>query len=563
MTMKKLWVLIIPAVVIGAALLSSREPPARGAAIRYDVELDGRSRAQLGSPDQPIVIESRYAIAAAVELQPTRDEPDAPIALTFVAVDRANVEVIGKAALDPQGIDGLTFFLEGEDLVAPAEATLDQRRLAQLVASELGMKLLTDRTWTAVESGLLGHVESRYERHGERVVRERVAYATLRAGTPANGAEVEGKDEIEIEDGRLRSLVGSEDVKSTAFTAHASRRIVRVGVEVAKDLTPPTNAVRHAMSAPIVSDTIDDRAIRERIDGLTPEELVADLSSHPTGQLPHHNAWLWRATALLRAQPALSAQLVETIQSPKMQSGGRGLILDLLAAAGHVEAQAAMRTIVELDAVKGDEKASLLFQRFALLKHPDDATIRFLTAARSTAPDIHRYTASTVSLGAAASRIEGGDRIAQGLLADLSAETDPDRRRAILAGIGNTRYEPAAAELAVKVRGFDPRLRAATASALRHMQSEAARSLALDLVRDPVDLVQVRALHALRKQGLRTQDLARLDPAPLAELALPAFVTLLEPHVSHPDARRALNAVLERKADPQVKARVRDLLGTP
>lgn len=565
MTMKKLWVLTIPVVVVAAIVLNATrpEPMPPGAALRYDVTLDGQSRAQLGSADQPIPIDSRYEVVAAVELQPTSTEPNAPVALTFVRVERAIVEVAKKAALDSEGIDGRTFFLEGDEIVAPEDATLDHRRLAQLVASELAMELSPDRAWTAIESALLGRVESRYERNGDRVVRKRVAYETLRAGIAAADLEVEGRDEIEIEGGRLRSLVGSEEVKSSAFTARASRKIVRVGVTVARPISPPTKVVRHAMGAPIVSDTIDDRAIRERIDGLTAEKLIADITGHPAGVLPHHNEWLWRATALLRTQPALAAQLVETIQSPNMRSGGRGLILDLLAAAGHSEAQAAMREIVELDSVQKDEKASLLFQRFALLKRPNDTTVRFLTEQRNTATDIHRYTATTVSLGAAAARVESGGRIAQGLLADLSAETNADRRRAILAGIGNARYEPAAAELAAKVGTYEPRLRAATASALRHLQSEEARALALRLVQDPVDLVQVRALHALRKQGLRVQDIAHLDPAPLAELALPAFVTLLEPHADRPEARRALAGVLQRKADPKLKARVRDILGTP
>ncbi|MEQ8279882.1 MAG: hypothetical protein RMA76_03770 [Deltaproteobacteria bacterium] len=563
MTVKKLWVLTIPAAVAVAAYLYPDEAPKRGAALRYDVELDGKSRAQLGAPEQPVVVDSRYAVAASVELQPTTDAPGAPMALTFLAVERATVEVLGEAALDATGIAGRTFFIDGDALVSPADATLDHRRLAQLVASELAVELSDERNWTSIESGLLGRVESKYERDGETIVRDRVAYATLRSGVDANTAKVTGRDAIEIEDGRLRSLVGSEEVVAASFVAEASRRIVRVGVEIARPIVQPPKVVRHVMSEPIVSGTAQDRAVRDRIDGLTPDALVADLEAHPTGQLPHHNAWLWRATGLLRAQPEVAARLVQTIQSPAMTTGGRGLVLDLLASAGHAEAQAAMRSIVELDAVKDDPKASLLFQRFALLKQPDAATVRFLTDARNTAGDIDRYTASTVSLGAAAARVEGGDRIAQGLLADLSAETDEDRLRAIVAGVGNTRYEPAASELAAKARTFSPRLRAATASALRHLHSDQARALALALARDPVDLVQVRALHALRKQGLRPQDIAGLDPRPLAELALPAFVTLLEPHVNHPDARRALTQVLARKADPQLKARVRDLLQTP
>ncbi len=564
LNVKNAWMFSIGLVVVGGVAWFVASSPASAPsadAIRYDVELDGKSRTELGSGGQSVVIDSRYDVDARVEIQPNGASG---WALEFVSVDRADIEVMNEPALDAEGIESHTFFVEGDVVLAPPEATIDHRRLAQMIATELGVELGSERDWTAVEAGLLGRVESRYARDDDRLVRERVAYQTLRAGADASTARVSGRDEIELEDGRLRSLVGSEEVASPVFTASAKRRVVRVGVEVARAIAPPTNAVRDAIDRAIVSDRIEARAEDLRVDGFTPERLVADVTTHVTGQLPHHNAWLWKATGLLRAQPEAAAKLVEAVQVPGMQSGGRGLVLDILAAAGHDEAQAAMREIVALDSTKADPKATLLFQRFALLKAPNEATLRFLTDTRNTAADIGVYTASTVSLGAAAARVPGGERIAQGLLADLSAERDEARQRALLAAIGNARYEPAAAQLTPMVRTFNPRLRAATASSLRHLDGAIARELALSLTRDPIGLVQVRALHALRKQGIRPADIARLDAAPLKELALPALVSLLEPHAPQSaDARRVLGGVLVREADPKLKARVRLILGTP
>ena len=87
-------------------------------------------------------------------------------------------------------------------------------------------------------------------------------------------------------------------------------------------------------------------ALLLRAAGLTGAQLVLDIRAHATMErLPDHNRWLWRATGLLKLEPALCSQLVTLFQDKTLGQETRALILDLLVGAGHATAQEAMRDI--------------------------------------------------------------------------------------------------------------------------------------------------------------------------------------------------------------------------
>jgi hypothetical protein len=267
-------------------------------------------------------------------------------------------------------------------------------------------------------------------------------------------------------------------------------------------------------------------------------------------------------------------RLVDEVMSRFGRSPAR--VVDVLVAAGTPAAQRALLARLAID-VDG-----ALVQRLVALRHPEPETLRFLI--RLAASDVvATATPTRLALGALAGRGRHDPRLevqreadrALQLLRQLSDDDalDANDRAIALRALGNCGdvhdgrlADEDTARLLARASDDDARVRAATASALRHGARDDARMALLALAGDEVPSVQASALQALAHH---------LDEATLAGLADLAAggaidrenagraVSLVRAHLGVPAARATLEAVVaDPRTDPFTEGMARDLLDT-
>src|SRR5207237_9633118 len=109
-----------------------------------------------------------------------------------------------------------------------------------------------------------------------------------------------------------------------------------------------------------------------RAGGLTAQQLFDEVVVFAAaGAIADQARFVWRAGALLELQPELSGKLAALFEQPGMSGDGRAMILDLLAAAGHAQAQAAMRRSLASPAAREKPQAfAELVQPLGLVDDP-------------------------------------------------------------------------------------------------------------------------------------------------------------------------------------------------
>jgi len=495
--------------------------------------------------------------------------------------ETVQAQLLGEAALVKMSARG-----EVQEISFGEQAHPMFERLVQLVLSESQLSLEpVDRTWQREERGLHGHALTDYDlrsKDAQRAVvqKRRTSYQELQA-LPLHEGELRQQLVYQLSaqisrQGMLESLRGEERLTASSggrdlLALHSSLTIKHVGSAPGGQATASAFSKRRALGEIGLSEEVERKELRERAEGLTREQMKADLERFGFGaQMPDHNKWLWRSAALIRLEPELVDDLVEFFQSKKIRHEGRALALDLLVGAQTYRAQQGILTALHTPAALQDDRYPLLFQRINLLTHPSPETIAFLEQTQVRGKGMQPALA-TNALGSAAGHLvragelERGQAIGNRLLAQLREQRSPEDQALYLTALGNAAL-PNHAEV---LRGYasvpSSKVRWQTAASLRKFKDDASRATLLELVADPVERVQIRALESLHaRKDLSAKDRRQISELVsarrLAEIAYNPMITVLAPHLaSDPTVRSTFDTVLAQDVHVDIKARVRGI----
>ncbi len=600
--------LLAVAALAGVAvwLLAPRSrPPAHrsfrwpvGVALTYDLTLSSTDTAALshgpaGSGAAPSPVEARTTLRGQLRVHRLpADGEHVTLGLRLVALDTASVTIAGREALQPDDRAALSATdavaeLEPDGTVAglsfaPGTPEVVQN-LYMLVATETAVTLGGGARWTAAERTLQGTAVSRYRVVGSAgprltLARERRGYHDLTAARAAGRAlshRDTGDATVVVDDGVLARLEahetlrvgGGEDGTELGHDVSATL-VLRTRAAVAARLPPP-GPVRQAGEL-AVRDGLEARMLAQRVDGLDGATLLDTLAhAGPTGQVPDHNRFLWRATGLLRQQPALAAELGRLFDAATTGVEGRALILDLLVGAGNPASQEALRGAIERGRAAGAPGFAMLYQRLGLIAHPDAATLYF-ARARAQAPGPEGRDAALASYGAVAGkRLRDGDPRARAdvdaLVAGLTGAGDAEEQKAHLLAVANARDAALEPTLAAFAAAPDWRVRRATAQALFEARGDVSRRALVGLGGDPDGEVQRQALISIGDRRLPDADLTSLaavvDRGGMGETGYDALLDVVADDLDRGEARAVVEAVLRQPVqNVRVLGRARQLL---
>lgn len=454
--------------------------------------------------------------------------------------------------------------------------------VAQWLATDLSVTLGEGDGWTAVEESSLGLATAKYTRGaGSHLDRTRARYLSLR-GVPSgweNGERVAVSSQaaIELDDGHLRSLTSRETAAVTQPNgAPRYEAVVTTQLELvsAGKEAPLTHSIegyetRSVGEVVLAADT-DRRLLEARAAGLTMNQLLSDLGTWGmTGEIPDHARWLWRAVGVLKLNPERSAELIPLFQAPGATTKGRMLLLDLLAAAGHPQAQEALRELLESDEAKGDVQFAAMLQRAGLVAKPERETIAFVEARLGAGGDEGIAAAFTACAMAHKLGTAGDDARAASLTSQVRArlehETDLERRVLLMRALGNSGLDADRDAVISQRSDPSPRVRASVALALRQDDSPQAAQALAGLIADAEPGVQRAALSSLATRAPSSdtvrQVIDALTRGQLDRGSDPAVVDLLGRAEHSPQVTKALELLLRRaEANPTLAARIRALL---
>jgi hypothetical protein len=389
--------------------------------------------------------------------------------------------------------------------------------------------------WNALEDTSLGQVQASYavdETRDLTVHRVRTAYTRLYAATSSKGAaphQLDSRATFTFDAaGYLSGLSHQERLLARSGTGEVlldSTELLRLTLHAVERFTPPAQ-VALADHAEVrrpgvitISDATRRRAQEQRAAGLPMERLMADLLKYGgSGEMPDHNDWLWKAVGRLQLEPERCRELVAVFTSPTLKAPGRALVLDLLVGAGHAQAQAVLRELLETREAREEGKAYLSFvQRLGLLAAPEQDTLEWLARhharARSEKQEGLR-NANAYALGAAVSRLGAEDAKAGSytrlLLDGLGEARTPAERETYLRALGNAGRTEGVAAVLSHVADPEVSVRMAVAAALRKTETPRATGALLQLARAPERQVQTEALISLKEHHLDAQALAQL-----------------------------------------------------
>jgi len=292
---------------------------------------------------------------------------------------------------------------------------------------------------------------------------------------------------------------------------------------------------------------------------------MACLANAIRGLDPHaplSDAWRTGAAALLRLDAKERHALAALFEEEGVTDEARMHVIDLLVAAGSLDAQVILRRLLSLAVARRSSRPFAAFiRRVGALQRPDGPSLRFLMSvyAESRGEPSEIRASCAYALGSAAGRAHAsGDTDAAVRASDvirrdlLQARVALDRC-ALLAALGNVGAPSDVVVVARFTRDPDLRVRAASAIALRKLDVAEARAHLFALLGDREDRVAESALAALSEQRLDVDEVARLAEHVLQGRTSPTLDPRMLIFLSAMRTRRgACTAILE--------AAVRELL---
>lgn len=595
---------LVGVAAVAAAVVAYRgrgRAPARrfswpvGSALVYDLALTTHDTASLtgaGAPAASQPLGATTELTGALHVSAYRvGDSDAELGVRLVpevaSVVAAGAETLGAAEREALARTEAVVSVRRDGTVTavhfPPATPEPVQNVLMLAITETAVTLGTGAAWRADEATLQGTAASRYQvvdsGGGQLVLRRaRDRYTALTAARAAGRAlaqEEHGAAQVTIAGGVLARLEASERLTiggagdelalgHDVTTRLSLRRRERAGLH-----RPVVAAIARAPGELAVRADLEARQLASRIDGLTGDQLEATLRlAATTGRAPDHNRFLWRATALLRADPALCQRLVDVFASPALNGDGRALVADLLVGAGTPAAQAALRDALALPAAF-DTGYPMLFQRLGLVDAPDASTLA-LVRAHALAPGPEGHDAALASLGAVVGkRLAAGDALARAdldvLVTGLAEATTAADAVAHLVALSNVHLPELESTIAAQAAAPAQPVRRAVARALHGQRGDLARTALLGLAGDGDGEVQRQSLLSLAGRQLADGELqglaALVARGGVRETGYDALLDLVQTEPARPAARAVIEAVLRQPVqNADVLGRARRLL---
>lgn len=508
------------------------------------------------------------------------------LGLRLTRLGEAKLVLFGSPALQDRaaleaalvGPEALLFLLPSGDvqrLAVPREGNVFAS-LVQTIVGEVQWPLRAGPRWTLLEATARGRAETRFERGAVTLTKQRVRYPLLNGlGAALASPELNARATLTLSP--EHQLVAADTAEDLAgLTADGRRATSRLSLKVtARGTTTFSPAALPRAEQTLALDEkqapadAQQQLLSQRIAGLSAEELfdgVAQLGA--SGVLPDLGAFVARASGLLLSRPELCARLAEHASQPGLSAREREFSLELLAAAGSPEAQAAMRAILSSDEV-ADPQRRQRFLRLSLLKRPTIETVRFVDDEWRRAAGQDQQTLALV-LGSVAGELARTEpQLAQASLTELAhalerASGGRDQQH-LLAALGNAGSEAHVDDVLRWVNHPDPDLRWAALDALRATPTPAARAAMLRATTDANARVAEYAVGRLGEWqptvAEREAIVAAMRSGRLPWRAAHTVVTALAPYVSEPQVRALFEWLRGQAAvDPSVWRRIDSLL---
>ena len=539
----------------------------------------------------------RLVARATIDALPS-DAADVLVAMSLVSVSRAELhgsdlpEGVNDAAVT--GLERTSCTVRGSLANASREVRCSattppagEAIVRDLAAHALPTVRLDASAWMADEAtrDVIGEVQYRWLGDGDLERRRSAPREMLAAGVRAKGRfSCRGEARWSFhESGFPARFVEREEWSEVqgpsaapfALEQRIELRLIGVApspsaggrVQVAATAATATEDVHQGSS-------VDERLLDQRIGSMTIARALADLDGLGAGgKVPDSAQWNVQVTGLLLKHPEYAAALAGAFATPVMNATTRNRIMELLASVGSEAAQAAMIDALAAPHAQLDRNAwAAHLERFALLRAPaTDETMVALDGLWSRAAStLERACAASALATAASSRLSDATSRARAHLDDIARAaqyaTDNEGKALLLRALGNARQPIVYEAVREAAKSSSTVVRAAAMTSLRHVDSEEARKLLLEGVRDAAFNVAGDAIESLRDQRLDAANYgALLDVT--CEHAAPAqvqssLVSLLALHVDD-DARvrDALACIVNQRQEGAVVAAAQAALG--
>lgn len=464
------------------------------------------------------------------------------------------------------------------------------RQLAQTLAAELFPVELRDAPeWNAVESTQTGEVEAHFRFEGDdasRLTRRRTRYQRLRvaSGTDPFLQTLSSLTQFERDpDGHLAGVSHDESLEATRTDGKplVSRRMrlrLTFSTRAQKPL-PTLSEDKPIVRAPAQIAFEGDPEVallHSQADGMSVDEALQVLAAAgDPDAIADLGRFARRAVAALKLEPERAAELGRVFRQKDARPAMRELMLDLLVGAGHAQAQATLRELIQSPEAREHEAAhALMVQRAGFLENPEPETGRMLAALHAqarTSGNAGGERATSYALGALVSHLPPGAPEATeylGLLEDSLARAESaEERLHSLRALGNTGTERVLELTSPHLRAEEADVRAAAAEALRRAPQEVATRMLMDALEGERErAVQSALLDALDARTLGLPELERLRAWVVAgRLASGAESTLLNVLSHRLDGSAPVVQMLQALAlrpgqQPATRARVLTLM---
>lgn len=514
------------------------------------------------------------------------------VAFSLLEASLLEVTLNGQSARDPAALKAALVGHEAVALFDDAGALVAVRFLpdAEPLFQTFVQSLLGDAQqvvqpgarWTAAESTVRGTASVEYSVEGARLHRRRTRYdALVGLGRDAVPTSLTSSGEATFDERggwatvtlTERLLAQTPDGRTQVAAVHLSL----VPTAPVEDAAEAPQALLSRVSSPQDAGAVTpprtaaQQMLAQRIDGLTPTLLMEGLGRF--GTLPastEKHRFALRATGLMLLHPELCDEVATQLAGEGLDRETRAFGLQLLAATGTPEAQAAMRAFLSSPAIERSEHRGWLTVQLGLLERPTAETVAFTQGAFAEGTGTTKYDAA-LALGATAGALErqgGGLQTGLDDLARALDETrDEPRQVALLRSMGNAGAERLLPAVLPYTEARSPAVRRAAADALRKTPTPTARQALERLATDADVGVQRQALATLAEFPFEAETVERLHAGVRAGRLGPAtsgaLVSFLAPHVdAAPGARALLADLLARPVpDPSIHTRIRSLLG--
>ncbi len=494
-------------------------------------------------------------------------------------------EAEARAAFEGQSVE-FSLRRDGvvDDVAFSDETPIPFRKVAKIVIAETQVPAAAGRSWDVVERAGLGRVETSISNEGRvgdavHIAKERDRYLSL-AALP--GRDVTNLDQaIAFEgdalfDGYVVSVQSSEESEFSGeggplFSANRTVSWRRTGTRVvaleardpevlaqqrhvALDEVAPNPELKESLEAAAAGDI--------RFDDIADYIARLDLEH---GFPEDHSSFVVQAVAFLELHPERCRDLLPLFVSD-LTTGGRGLVLDLLAFAGHPTAQGVMVEALSSEVARAtDEEYTVLMQRISRVEEPTADTAAFAWSEFERVERKNERVATAYTVGAVVRKLDDGEvsksEMYGGMLEALQTAEDPQRRTELLMALSNA-GQPENVEVALRFAG-DPSadVRRAAAMSLGRLDGQRANLTLASFARDDDEKVQRAALRTLRGHTLDEPTLEKIFDVVFEEgvgrSAYADVYRLLEEAPASQDRRDAAAFLAERIiGDPYLKGKL-------